>query len=103
MFLLLLFRSIRASPGVVNRRISERHTREQVNRRIGEKMGPARWRLYGMIGDQLDQMSGWERSMDVVMRVIGSNPRAVLNFLIETHGEDRVRQMMRDLLEEDRG
>lgn len=92
-FLVLLFRSFRSDPGRVNRNIT-RHTRQQVNTRLGERMGPATWRLYGMIGDQLDQKSGWTRSMDVVLGVLRDHPSDVLDFLVETHGEEQIRALL---------
>lgn len=93
--LLLLFRSFRTEPGRINRTVQRAgKDREQVYTRVAERGGEARWRLYGLIGDGLDRKSGWVRGMDVIMRTLEEEPEAVVDFLVERLGRERVRAML---------
>lgn len=99
LLLVLLLRSVRPSRQTVNRSI-RRHTREQVNRRLEAKLGPARYRLYGVVGDQLDQKSGWLKGLDVYLGTLDAHPELVVDYLIETHGPEVVRELVRRRTEE---
>lgn len=70
------------------------HTKANYVDKLTHHFGESKLGLYSVIGDALDQKSGWRPTMEVLFEVLDDNPDLVLEWLVDRYGIVDVRNTL---------